>query len=312
MAPALARPRALHGPGLPRRRACRRGSCAPGSALYDLLAGRDAAEPARHGQAARSARARARARARGPASGAGLYSDVVMDDARLAVAVARDAAAHGAALLTLHRADVARAAADGAGDRGRGARPRERRERALRRARDRERDRRVDRRDARATCSRVLRRARPTPAPLLRPSRGTHLVYPRAHPGPRRARWWRGATGACSSWCRSPAARWSARPRSRLPRRPRPTRRAHRRGDPLPRAPRSRACCRARAASARSPPSPACGRCSSRPAPSGSASREHRVVVDGPVVTIAGGKYTTFRVMARDTLAAATRLLAPR
>ncbi|MEK7330159.1 MAG: FAD-dependent oxidoreductase, partial [Candidatus Eisenbacteria bacterium] len=35
----------------------------------------------------------------------------------------------------------------------------------------------------------------------------------------------------------------------------------------------------------------------------GEAPREHRVVEDGPIVTIAGGKYTTFRVMARDTLA---------
>ena len=35
----------------------------------------------------------------------------------------------------------------------------------------------------------------------------------------------------------------------------------------------------------------------------GEASREHRVLADGPIVTVAGGKYTTFRVMARDTLA---------
>jgi glycerol-3-phosphate dehydrogenase len=41
----------------------------------------------------------------------------------------------------------------------------------------------------------------------------------------------------------------------------------------------------------------------------GSASREHRVVVEGPVVTIAGGKYTTFRVMARHTLETVARLL---
>jgi len=31
----------------------------------------------------------------------------------------------------------------------------------------------------------------------------------------------------------------------------------------------------------------------------GGASREHRVFEDGPVISIAGGKYTTFRVMAR-------------
>jgi glycerol-3-phosphate dehydrogenase len=45
------------------------------------------------------------------------------------------------------------------------------------------------------------------------------------------------------------------------------------------------------------------------PSEVGAASREHRVVVEGHVLTIAGGKYTTFRVMARDALnAAALRL----
>ena len=43
--------------------------------------------------------------------------------------------------------------------------------------------------------------------------------------------------------------------------------------------------------------------------PVGSASREHRVIADGPLVTIVGGKYTTFRVMARDTLACVVRRL---
>jgi glycerol-3-phosphate dehydrogenase len=37
----------------------------------------------------------------------------------------------------------------------------------------------------------------------------------------------------------------------------------------------------------------------------GSASREHRVVADGAVLTLAGGKLTTFRAMARDTVRAA-------
>ena len=44
----------------------------------------------------------------------------------------------------------------------------------------------------------------------------------------------------------------------------------------------------------------------------GHASREHRVVDEAPVITIAGGKYTTFRVMARDTLAVAARGLGRR
>jgi glycerol-3-phosphate dehydrogenase len=37
----------------------------------------------------------------------------------------------------------------------------------------------------------------------------------------------------------------------------------------------------------------------------GDASREHRVTDDGPLLTIAGGKWTTFRIMARDLLHAA-------
>jgi glycerol-3-phosphate dehydrogenase len=36
----------------------------------------------------------------------------------------------------------------------------------------------------------------------------------------------------------------------------------------------------------------------------GAASREHRVLDDGPLLTVVGGKYTTFRVIARDTVAA--------
>src|SRR4029077_6959729 len=35
----------------------------------------------------------------------------------------------------------------------------------------------------------------------------------------------------------------------------------------------------------------------------GEAPRDQRVVEDGPILTIAGGKYTTFRVMGRDALA---------
>ena len=41
----------------------------------------------------------------------------------------------------------------------------------------------------------------------------------------------------------------------------------------------------------------------------GEASREHRVVDDGAMLTIVGGKFTTFRVMARDLLAAAAKKL---
>jgi glycerol-3-phosphate dehydrogenase len=41
----------------------------------------------------------------------------------------------------------------------------------------------------------------------------------------------------------------------------------------------------------------------------GGAPREHRSFTEGPIVTIAGGKYTTFRLMARSALAAVARVL---
>jgi glycerol-3-phosphate dehydrogenase len=41
----------------------------------------------------------------------------------------------------------------------------------------------------------------------------------------------------------------------------------------------------------------------------GEASREHRIVDDGALLTIVGGKYTTFRVMAQDLLKRATEKL---
>jgi glycerol-3-phosphate dehydrogenase len=41
----------------------------------------------------------------------------------------------------------------------------------------------------------------------------------------------------------------------------------------------------------------------------GAAPREHRVIADGPLLTIAGGKFTTFRRMARDVVRAAGRAL---
>ena len=94
---AAALPRAA----LPRRPRGRRWMVRAGLALYDALAGRASLAP----HASLDARAEALAlepgpRARRAARAPALYSDVVMDDARLAVAVARDAAAHGAAIHT--------------------------------------------------------------------------------------------------------------------------------------------------------------------------------------------------------------------
>src|SRR5262245_40193168 len=97
MAPALAKPvRFL----VPLRRGDRVGplKLRAGLVLYDLLAGRSGPSP--HMMAgARQALALEPGLQPDGLRGAGLYSDVVMDDARLAVAVARDAAAHGAEIL---------------------------------------------------------------------------------------------------------------------------------------------------------------------------------------------------------------------
>jgi glycerol-3-phosphate dehydrogenase len=41
----------------------------------------------------------------------------------------------------------------------------------------------------------------------------------------------------------------------------------------------------------------------------GAASREHRVIEEGPMLTVAGGKYTTFRLIAHDAVAALRRML---
>src|SRR5262249_33562249 len=67
--------------------------------LYDRLAGRSRLAP---GAVVRAGEALALEPGLAPAGlrGAGLYTDVVMDDARVAVAVARDAAAHGAEIHT--------------------------------------------------------------------------------------------------------------------------------------------------------------------------------------------------------------------
>jgi len=98
MAPALARPCRFLVP------VYRGGRLPPwklraGLKLYDWLAGRRSL--AAHGfVGAREARALEPALEPAGLRGAGLYSDVVMNDAALAVAVARDAAAHGAQIHT--------------------------------------------------------------------------------------------------------------------------------------------------------------------------------------------------------------------
>src|SRR5207249_8178403 len=106
-------------------------------------------------------------------TGAGLYSDGVMDDARLAVAVGLDAAAHGAVLHSYTEAIGARPADAGlvdvlGRDRLSGA------ELALRtrciiNATGPWGDR------TRAALLGTMQPGSPDPAPVLRPSRGVHL-----------------------------------------------------------------------------------------------------------------------------------------
>ncbi len=106
MAPALAHPRRFVVPVY-------RGARLPlwklraGLALYDLLAGHQGLAP--HAAARpRELLALEPGLAPDGLTGAGLYSDVVMDDGRLAVLVARDAAMHGAALHTYTEFTAAR------------------------------------------------------------------------------------------------------------------------------------------------------------------------------------------------------------
>jgi len=230
--------------------------------------------------------------------GAGLYSDVVMDDARLAIAVARDAAAHGAEIHPWTEVIGARPAGEhvdvmvretlGGGER-----------RLTTRAVVNAAGPWVDDVRRRLVCS--FRPGAPDPPPLMRPSRGVHLVYPALTAGhgvlltaradgrvffiiPFEGR---SLVGTTEVEVASPPSAEEIRPgfeeirylRAELAR-------------AMPQASRQPVL----AATAGVRPLLAGG------GPVGHASREHRVVEDGPIVTVAGGKYTTFRVMARDTL----------
>lgn len=237
--------------------------------------------------------------------GAGIYSDVVMDDAGLAVAVARDAAAHGASIHTYTEVVGARPAPGPAGHPS-GA--------VEILARDR-----LDGRDRSVTASvvvnatgawcdatrtmllRALHPGTTDPKPIMRPTRGVHLVFPRLTEGhgvlgfarsdgrvffviPFGDRSLVGTTevetstppppGACSASLEE--VRYLRAELDRM----------------LP-------------AAADAPPLAVT--CGLRPLLAddqrvSATSREHRILEEGPMLTIAGGKYTTFRVMARDVL----------
>ncbi|MBI5711219.1 MAG: FAD-dependent oxidoreductase [Candidatus Eisenbacteria bacterium] len=273
--------------------------------LYDALATGSGFE--RHGWlGARAARALEPALEPRGLRGAGLYADAVMDDARLAVAVARDAARHGAQVHTWTEVTGARPATGGAvvltaRDRVEGG-ERSFVARAVVIAAGPWTD------QVRALLARGLSPGRPEPAPLLRPSRGTHLVYPRLTEengllliagSDGRAFFvvpfaGRSLVGTTEVEVPSPPPPEAFRPTLEEVRY------------------LSSELARALPAAAGQRPLAACA--GVRPLLRGAqavgrAPREHRVLADGPLVTVAGGKYTTFRVMARDALALAARRL---
>jgi glycerol-3-phosphate dehydrogenase len=270
-----------------------------GLALYDMLAGERALSPHRSTSARDTAALEPDLSPAG-LTGAGIYSDVVMDDGRLAVTVAMDAARHGAAIHTWTEAAGARPEPDGtltliARDR---IENRELRIRA-----------RVIVNATGAWADRVrrdllcaLRPGAADPMPLLRPSRGVHLVFPSLTRG-------HGITSFAPDDGRVvfvvPFDNYSLvgttevevdRPLAPDAWHPTAAEVRYLRGVVRRLLP-SHADVPAIAVTSGLRPLLA--------APQGgvgSAPREHRVVEDGALLTIVGGKYTTFRVMARDVL----------
>jgi glycerol-3-phosphate dehydrogenase len=307
MAPALARPRRFLVP------VYRGDRIAPwklqiGLTLYDFLAGRRGFSP--HVMTrAREARELEPELSNDALRGAGIYSDVVMDDARLAVAVARDAAAHGAEILTWHEAVSARPLDDGTLSIA--VRDRlESGERTL-----------VTRMIVNATgawcdatrrwLAAALTPGASAPTPLLRPSRGVHLYYPALTRG-------HGLLLSAQADGRVffvvPFGEWSLVGTTEVEVASPPPAEAF--------APTLEEVRYLRAELARALPAcadihPITAVAGLRPLLAstddvGQASREHRVVTEGAVISLAGGKYTTFRVMARDALAAVAERLGRR
>lgn len=267
-------------------------------ALYDLLSGRQGPSPYVMADA-RQARALEPGLEASGLRGAGIYSDVVMDDARIAIAVARDAAGHGAEILTATDLVAARPEPET----GRqvvelkqrdGGATLTRRPRLIVNATGAWSDR------TRAQVLGMLQPGVNDPPRLLRPSRGTHLVYPALTQGhgmvtlaadgrvcfvvPFAGRSLVGTTEVETS-----------SPPTDAQRRPSADEIRYLAGEVARLIP----------VAARMHPIAVYG--GIRPLLSadesvGEASREHRIVDDGALLTIVGGKYTTFRVMACDLI----------
>ncbi len=299
MAPALAQPVRFLAP-VRRGDRVRPWQLRAGLVLYDLLAGRRTLS--RHAWAP-AATAVSLEPALEPAdlAGTGLYSDVVMDDTRLAIAVAEDAAAHGARLMPHTTLIAARPAAE-----PRGATTLELRDgegathavtvRVLVNATGAWSD--ATRRD----LVRMRTPGAPDPAPRLAPSRGVHLVYPpltRSHAVLSLAadgRAWfvvpfagRSLVGTTETPVGSPPGEGDGEPsREEIRYLHEATTRL------LPGAGGRRPL----AVYAGLRPLIAAG------GEVGSASREHAVLEDGVCLTVTGGKYTTFRAIAEEALEA--------
>jgi glycerol-3-phosphate dehydrogenase len=297
MAPALARPRRFLVP------LYRGGRLAPwklraGLTLYDFLAGERALSP--HLMVRPRAAIELEPALDSTALvAAGIYSDVVMDDARLAIAVARDAAAHGAAFYTWHEPQAARPLEKGgvrvtARDTLEGG--------------EREFSARVIVNATGARCDETRRWLTASlspgstpPAPVLRPSRGVHLVFPsltRGHGLLLTAR----ADGRV--FFVVPHGDWSLVGTTEIEVPSPPAEAAFQPTVEEVRYLLAELASALPSAAGRAPLAVLSGL---RPLLAsdenvGRASREHRVIEDGDLVSIAGGKYTTFRVMARDTL----------
>src|SRR5262245_7655040 len=296
LAPELARPTRFL---LPLRRGDRRPpwQIGVGLSIYDAFAGRRGL--VRHSRVrADAARALEPELAPEGLKGAALYSDIVMDDVRLAVAVARDAAAHGAEIQTWTEAIAARPLPDELVEvTTRGPEGERRfRTRAVVNASGAWSD------DTRRRLVTSFTPGRPDPEPILRPSRGIHLVYPALTRG-------HGMLLTARSDGRVlfviPFGAWSlvGTTEVEVGSPPRP-------GEIAPTIDEVRYLRAELAAALPGPAGTAVLATTSGVRPLlagtggvGEASREHRLIEDGPILTLAGGKYTTFRVMARDALA---------
>ncbi len=297
MAPSLAQPVRFLAP-VRRSDRVRPWKLRVGLALYDVLAGSGGLSPHAWAGGARAVALEPALSADG-LLGCGLYSDAVVDDARLGIAVAEDAAAHGARLMPQAGLVSARPASEPRGGcllevrRADGALS-QIAARVLVNATGAWSD------ATRRELLRSLTPGEPDPAPRLAPSRGVHLVYPaltRSHAVISLAadgRAWfvvpfagRSLVGTTEVVVGSPPPAEAALPTV----------------DEI----RYLHAATQRLLPGAGEPRPLAVYSGLRPllaaeVSGGAASREHAVFDDGAFLSVAGGKYTTFRAIAAEAL----------